>query len=183
MTLGVDYFTLTAIRQRHSSDHGDCLQEMLAHCLQANYSLTWGHLCESLRHITVGRSDVADEIEGSVSGIEFSTGSRTTPTQNLINQKVLTIYDMQHVYEKLNSASPHWYDLGLALGLPHYVLTNIDSKCRGDFMSSMREMLFRLLSTQHVTWGLLSDALKKPTVRLIHLADSITGNYFQCLCI
>ncbi|XP_064394894.1 uncharacterized protein LOC135342165 isoform X2 [Halichondria panicea] len=95
--------------------------------------------------------------------------------------KVLTIDDLQHVYEKLHtahaSASPHWFNLGLALGLSHFILTNIDTgKYRGDNVSCLREMLVKLLSTQNVTWSLLSDALKKPTVDLINLADSITVN-------
>ncbi len=41
---------------------------MLAHRIQATDSLTWGDLCKSLRHVTVGRTDVADEIERCVSG-------------------------------------------------------------------------------------------------------------------
>ncbi|XP_064395980.1 uncharacterized protein LOC135343006 isoform X3 [Halichondria panicea] len=95
--------------------------------------------------------------------------------------KVLTIDDLQHVYETLHtahaSASPHWLNLGLALGLSHFILTNIDTgKYRGDNVSCLREMLVKLLSTQVVTWSLLSDALKKPTVDLINLADSITVN-------
>ncbi len=99
--------------------------------------------------------------------------------------QALTINDLQHVYEKLHtaheSASPHWFNLGLALGITYFVLTNINSKHRGDNVSCLREMLAELLSTQDVTWSLLSDALKKPTVKLINLADSITGNYFQYL--
>ena len=99
--------------------------------------------------------------------------------------QALTIDDLQHVYEKLHtahaSASPHWFNLGLALGLSHFILTNIDSKHRGDNVSCLREMLAELLSTQDVTWSLLSGALKKPSVKLINLADSITGNYFQYL--
>ncbi len=96
--------------------------------------------------------------------------------------QALTINDLQHVYEKLHtahaSASPLWLNLGLALGLSHFILTNIDSKHRGDNVSCLREMLVKLLSTQHVTWSLLSDALKKSTVDLINLADSITGSVF-----
>ncbi len=95
----------------------------------------------------------------------------------------MTINDLQHVYVTLHeSASPHWFNLGLALGLTHPVLTNIDSKHRGDNVSCLREMLAKLLSTQHVTWSLLSDALKASTVKLVNLADSIMGNHFQCLC-
>ncbi len=94
--------------------------------------------------------------------------------------QALTINDLQHVYEKLHeSASPHWFNLGLALGLSHSVLTNIKSKHHGDNVSCLREMLAMLLCTQHVTWSLLSDALKAPTVNLTNLADSITGN---CVC-
>ena len=99
--------------------------------------------------------------------------------------QALTVNDLQHVYETLHtahaSASPHWFNLGLALGVTYFVLTNIDSKHRGDNVSCLREMLAELLSTQNVTWSLLSDALKKPTVKLNNLADSITGNYFQYL--
>ena len=92
--------------------------------------------------------------------------------------QALTINDLQHVYEKLHeSASPHWFNLGLALGLTHPDLTNINIKCREDNVLCLREMLAKLLSTQHVTWSLLSDALRRPTVDLINLADSITGNY------
>ncbi|XP_064400932.1 uncharacterized protein LOC135347046 isoform X2 [Halichondria panicea] len=94
---------------------------------------------------------------------------------HLLNvHKALTMTDLQHVYEKLKSASPHWFNLGLALGLSHFVLTNIDSEHRGNNVSCLREMLAKLLSTQHVTWSLLSDGLKRPTVDLINLADSIT---------
>ncbi|XP_064401070.1 uncharacterized protein LOC135347118 isoform X4 [Halichondria panicea] len=95
---------------------------------------------------------------------------------HLLNvHKALTMTDLQHVYEKLKSASPHWFNLGLALGLTHPDLTNINSEHRGNNVSCLREMLAKLLSTQHVTWSLLSDGLKRPTVDLINLADSITG--------
>ncbi|XP_064400715.1 uncharacterized protein LOC135346877 isoform X4 [Halichondria panicea] len=95
---------------------------------------------------------------------------------HLLNvHKALTMTDLQHVYEKLKSASPHWFNLGLALGLTHPDLTNINIKCREDNVLCLREMLAKLLSTQHVTWSLLSDGLKRPTVDLINLADSITG--------
>ncbi|XP_064400852.1 NACHT, LRR and PYD domains-containing protein 3-like isoform X5 [Halichondria panicea] len=96
---------------------------------------------------------------------------------HLLNvHKALTINDLQHVYEKLHeSASPHWFNLGLALGLTHPILTNINIKCCEDNVSCLREMLAKLLSTQHVTWSLLSDGLNNPTVKLTILADSITG--------
>ncbi len=64
------------------------------------------------------------------------------------------------------------------LGLNYPDLTNINRQHRDDNVS-LREMLAMFLCTQHVTWSLLSDALKAPTVELINLADSITGN---CVC-
>ena len=93
----------------------------------------------------------------------------------------MTIDDLQDVYEKLQNASPRWLDLGLALGLTHPVLTNIKIQQHEDCVSCLREMLVKLLSTQDVTWSLLSDALKTPTLQLNNLAD--TGNNFQCFCI
>ena len=66
--------------------------------------------------------------------------------------QVLTIDDLQHVYEKLQTASPHWFDLGLALGLSYLILTNIKSDNREKNSLCFREMLAALLkSTQHVT--------------------------------
>ena len=94
----------------------------------------------------------------------------------------MTINDLQHVYETLHESAPYWLNLGLALGLRHPVLAIIKIQNHEECVSCLREMLVKLLSTQHVTWSLLSDALKKPTVKLINLADSIMGNHFQCLC-
>ncbi len=75
---------------------------------------------------------------------------------------VLTIFDL---CEKLESASPKWFDLGLALGLSHPDLTNIKEH-NGDNQKCLREMLAKLLVTQRVTWSLLSDGLKTKTVGL-----------------
>ncbi|XP_064395830.1 uncharacterized protein LOC135342893 isoform X2 [Halichondria panicea] len=96
--------------------------------------------------------------------------------------KVLTINDLQHVYVTLHESAPYWLNLGLALGLRHSVLNNIDTgKHRGDNVLCLREMLVKLLSAQHVTWSLLSDALKAPTVKLVNLADSIMVNQSNLL--
>ncbi len=69
MTLGVDHNTLFAIDRKYSSDPDHCLRDMLAHRIKATDSLTWGEVCKTLRHDSVRRDDVADEIERSVSGI------------------------------------------------------------------------------------------------------------------
>ncbi len=62
---------------------------------------------------------------------------------------VLTIYNLQQVCEKLESASPKWFGLGLALGLSHPDLTNIKDQ-NGDNQICLREMLAKLLGTQRV---------------------------------
>ncbi len=90
----------------------------------------------------------------------------------------LTISDLQKVYEKLESASPKWFELGLALGLSHPDLTNIKQH-NGDNQKCLREMLAKLLDAQRVTWSLLSDGLKTKTVGLYILADNIAGNDFH----
>ena len=90
----------------------------------------------------------------------------------------LTISDLQKVYEKLESASPKWFELGLALGLSHPNLTNIKEQ-NEDNQICLREMLAKLLGTQRVTWSLLSGGLKKTTVGLYNLADTIAGNNFH----
>ncbi len=92
----------------------------------------------------------------------------------------LTIYDLQQVCEKLESASPKWFDLGLALGLSHPDLTNIKEQ-NGDNKKCLREMLAKLLDTQHVTWSLLSDGLKTKTVGLCNLADTIAAGIIMTL--
>ncbi len=96
----------------------------------------------------------------------------------------LTIYDLQQVCEKLESASPKWFELGLALDLTHPDLTNIKQH-NGDNKRCLREMLAMLLETKRVTWSLLSDGLKKSTVGLYILADTIAGNihFLHLLCI
>ncbi len=88
----------------------------------------------------------------------------------------LTIKDLQKVYEKLITASPKWFNLGLALGLSDHDLINIKIKNNHeDNDPCLRDMLTELLHTQRVTWGLLSDGLKANTVKLINLAETVAG--------
>ncbi len=87
----------------------------------------------------------------------------------------MTIKDLQKVYEKLITASPKWFNLGLTLGLSDHDLINIKIKNREDNDPCLRDMLTELLHTQHVTWGLLSDGLRANTVKLYNLADTIAG--------
>ena len=63
LNLNVDDETLRSIELQPSTDCGKCLSNMLAHRLRSGGPLTWKDLCNSLRSQTVGRSDVAEEIE------------------------------------------------------------------------------------------------------------------------
>ncbi len=68
LSLNIDLETLTCVKSLNRERHDDCLQEMLAHRLQATPSLTWRMLCECLRCPTVARNNVAVEIEDWIKG-------------------------------------------------------------------------------------------------------------------
>ena len=63
MALKIDYTTLKSIEREQLNNQSKCLREMLAHCVQSGSSLTWTDLCGCLRHRTVERNDLANEIE------------------------------------------------------------------------------------------------------------------------
>ncbi len=75
---------------------------MLAHRIQATDSLTWGDLCKSLRHVSVGRSDVADEMERCVSG----NFSQTSITQKLSNKNVSDIMCIARLFIYIRVCKP-----------------------------------------------------------------------------
>ena len=62
MALKIDFDTLSSIEGRYTED-SDCLRKMLAHRIQSGGPLTLRVLCGCLRSETVGRNDVAIEIE------------------------------------------------------------------------------------------------------------------------
>ena len=73
MALGVDYNTLENIEKQHPRDNESCLRDMIAHRLRSGTNhetdlepLTWKEICDSLRKETVGRKDVAEEIEAAL---------------------------------------------------------------------------------------------------------------------
>ena len=66
LLLKIDFDTLRSIRGNCSED-SHCLREMLAcRIQQSDHSLTLRELCECLRSKTVGRIDVAKEIEKGI---------------------------------------------------------------------------------------------------------------------
>ncbi len=91
---------------------------------------------------------------------------------------VLTISDILEVYEKVRSASPDWFNLGLALKLSYTDLTNFRDTYRGDNDVCLRETLARRLqSGGPLTWGGMCTALKHPTVKRNYVAVEIEEHF------
>ena len=88
----------------------------------------------------------------------------------------LTLGDLSEVYEKVFSARPKWYNIGLALGLPLATLDSIRMKYREDPSDCLREMLkVRLKLENPLMWREIIRALRKPTVGESKLADQLEG--------
>ncbi len=85
---------------------------------------------------------------------------------------ILTIVDLNSVYEKLIQASGCWLDLGLSLGLGHGTLKNIKDDYHGN-KDCLREMLAARLKTGPLTYSELCLSLKAPTVAQDALAEAI----------
>ena len=84
---------------------------------------------------------------------------------NCNTDTVLSISNLFEVCEKVRSASPNWFYLGLALKLSYTDLTNIEGKCRGDNDVCLREALARRLqSGGPLTWRGICTALRSSTV-------------------
>ena len=62
LVLKVSYGTLKSI-ESEQHNNSDRLREILTDRILSENSLTWSVLCSCLRQVTVGHSDVADEIE------------------------------------------------------------------------------------------------------------------------
>ena len=72
MKLKLDIETLNCI-ETETEGHDKCLRKMLIRRLQAvQGTLTWKLLCNCLRSPTVGRNDVANEIEGWIKQSKFT---------------------------------------------------------------------------------------------------------------
>ena len=73
--------------------------------------------------------------------------------------------DHQEVFERLLSASVQWRELGGALGLDQDTLSAIDTDHRGIVKVCLCDMLTkRLQSDSPLSWRVLCDCLKSPTV-------------------
>ena len=86
----------------------------------------------------------------------------------------ITLSDRQEVYERLVGVRVKWYELGGALGLDQDTLSAIDSKHRGNVQVCLREMLIkRLQSGGPLSWRVLCDCLRSPTVKRLDVAEEI----------
>ncbi len=74
----------------------------------------------------------------------------------------------------MRSASPNWFNLGLALKLSYTDLTNFRETHRGDNDVCLREALaHRLQSGGPLTWGGMCTALRHSTVARNDVAEVI----------
>ena len=87
----------------------------------------------------------------------------------------IILSDHQEVFERLIiSASVQWRELGGALGLDQDTLSAIDTNHRGIVKVCLREMLTkRLQSVGPLSWRVLCDCLRSPTVRRDDVAATI----------
>ena len=78
---------------------------------------------------------------------------------------ILTIDDLNSVYEKLIEAAGNWLDLGLSLGLRHSTLSNIKDEHRDKNQICLREMLaVRLKTGPPLTYSDICRSLRARTV-------------------
>ncbi len=87
---------------------------------------------------------------------------------------ILTIDDLNSVYEKLIEAAENWLDLGLALGLRHSTLSNIKGEHRDKNQTCLREMLAARLKTGLLlTYSDICQSLRARTVSRNDVAEAI----------
>ena len=86
----------------------------------------------------------------------------------------ITASDHQEVFERLVGVSVQWRELGGALGLDQDTLSAIDTNHHGNVQVCLREMLTkRLQSGGPLSWRVLCDCLRSPTVRRDDVAAEI----------
>ena len=91
----------------------------------------------------------------------------------------LSVDDLCAVQKELYDARPHWYNLGLELGLKPGALDAIKSRCSGD--ECFRETLKEYLKTTTPSWRALVEALRSPTVGQPKLAETVEQKYCPAL--
>ena len=91
---------------------------------------------------------------------------------------VLTVSDLLEVCERVKSASPNWFSLGLALKLSYTDLTNFRETYRDNNDVCLREVLaHRLQSGVPLTWGGICTALRHSTVSRNDVGEAIEEHF------
>ncbi len=93
--------------------------------------------------------------------------------------KPLGVDDLRVVQKELYVARPHWYNMGLELGLKPDVLDAIKFRCSGD--ECFRETLKDYLKMTTPSWMALVEALRSPTVGQSQLAEKVEQKYCPSL--
>ena len=86
---------------------------------------------------------------------------------------ILTIDDLNSVYEKLIKAAKNWFCLGLSLNLDHDTLEDIKHDNHDKNKDCLLEMLAVRLNTGPLTYSELCQSLRAPTVRRDAIAEAI----------
>ncbi|XP_064386403.1 uncharacterized protein LOC135334925 isoform X3 [Halichondria panicea] len=181
LALKLSYTDLTNFHEMYD-DNYVCLREVLAHRLQTGVPLTWGGICTALRHSTVARNDEAEEIEEYMYAQsrekEALKITQSTQKSDSSDDSVLTVSDLLEVCERVKSASPNWFSLGLALKLSYTDLTNFRETYRDNNDVCLREVLaHRLQSGVPLTWGGICTALRHSTVSRNDVGEAIEEHF------
>ena len=80
--------------------------------------------------------------------------------------------------EKVRSASPNWFDLGLVLKLSYTDLANFRDTYREKYECLREALAHRLQSGGSLTWEGICTALRHPTVARNDVAEKIE-EYFE----
>ena len=83
---------------------------------------------------------------------------------------ILTIDDLNLVYQNLVRAAGKWFDLGLDLGLDFDTLDNIKHQ---ENQTNLREMIAARLHTGPLTYFDICQSLRTPTVNRNDVAEAI----------
>ena len=86
---------------------------------------------------------------------------------------ILTLSDIQFVYDKLINAARNWLDLGLALGLSYNTLMNIKDDHRDKNQTCLREMIAARMENGPLTYFEICLSLRAPTVGRNDVAEAI----------
>ncbi len=86
---------------------------------------------------------------------------------------ILTIDDLNSVYEKLIKAAKNWFCLGLSLNLDHDTLEDIKHDNHDKNKDCLLEMIAARLKTGSLTYSEICQSLRAPTVRRDAIAEAI----------